>query len=109
MQKKKQAENCCAEFNKMDNNSKQNGSKDYLSFSNETPSCCIVKLVDNTIKDSFLQLKSVNNFYSTINLFVIDRAIVNYHYSESINSAYYLSPAPKDDGEIYLNNSVLLI
>lgn len=74
------------------------------------PDCCSIKIIDNHLKDNYLQIKDTGNFSSSI--IIISHASLEslgYNFYPAFCYMDYLPPPKADQNHIYLDNSVLLI
>jgi hypothetical protein len=74
------------------------------------PDCCSYKIVDNHLKDNFVQVKDGNNFsFSKIVIDSISLESLSYNYYPTFSHADNSAPPITQQNHIYLDNSVLLI
>ena len=74
------------------------------------PDCCSIKIIDNHLKDNYLQVKDANNFSSSIMIIsCVSLESLGYNFYPTFGYIDYLPPPKADQNHIYLDNSVLLI
>ncbi len=74
------------------------------------PDCCSYKIVDNHLKDNFVQVKDGNNFsFSKIVINCVTLESLSYNYYPTFSHADNTAPPITQQNHIYLDNSVLLI
>ncbi|HUX61334.1 MAG TPA: hypothetical protein VMV32_08470 [Ignavibacteriaceae bacterium] len=74
------------------------------------PDCCSYKIVDNHLKDNFVQVNESNNFsFSKIVIDCISLESLSYNYYPTFSHSDNSAPPITQQNHIYLDNSVLLI
>ncbi len=74
-------------------------------------SCCLIKTIDNSIKDRFVSSQPEKNITSPIVIGIVPELLINNSYILNQNILEYADTSPPNfgNGSLYLLNSVLII